>query len=327
MEPGAPPLQLENLPPQGHTLTPAEQAQVQRDRVYRQALRVATLEARWGPAMSTPGVSISLVETGRAKTASGHTLLTWRISGAGFRAGEKLTLVRWPLSEALKTVMGGLVLNAQGIAVCGAAPPAKFAAAPAPAPAANVEAPASGLSAAPTPQIGSSPPPPAAGPPSCADTMQPNQPVRIQATVAPGEAVRVALVGEDRGNRAFTEAVPFPIADTDKGCRLQVLLGLKDADLVVVQGTGFPPNSEVKIIQADTGGKTYTLKSQTNSDGHLAIALMPGITGQPAGGTTIRYAGVVQPPSLTAPAAPQAPDSACAPAVSFRWGQGTYKPE
>lgn len=322
LAPGAPPLQLHNLPTEEHTLTPAEQAQVQRQQAYQAALRIANLTARWGPAMSTPGVAISLVEAGRTKTAAGATQLTYRISGSGFRAGERLNLVRWPLGDSVRPAMSGIVLNAQGIAVCGGPEP--------------VQAPPSAQPA--TSATGSSTPPqqPASQPlpPSCADTLQANQPIEIQATAAPGEAIRVALIGEDRSNGAAAQAVPFPIANTDRSCSLQVLLGMKTADMVVVEGTGFPPNSAIRL-ETVTGTNTRTLNAKTDAAGKMAMAVLPAVAGQTSGTTTVRYAGVVAPttagatPTTTAPATPPAApaDGSCAPAVSFPWGPNSYKPQ
>ena len=320
LAPGAPPLQLQNLPAQEHTLTPAEQAQVKREQAYQAAMRVANLTARWGPGISTPGVSVTLVQTARAKNAAGATQFTYQIAGAGFRAGETLNLVRWPLSEGVQTVMSGLVLNAQGVAVCGASSP--------PGTTGQAATPPSSSSAATAPQPGSAP-----AAPSCAKTMKPNQPVEIQATAAPGEAIRVALIGEDHKNGAATQVIPFPIANTDKSCSLQVLLGMHDADMVVVEGSGLPPSSTVKIVTV-TGTQTHNLNAKTDRGGKLAMIVVPGVAGQTSGTTTVRYAGVVAPAasssSAAAPAASAASapaDAGCSPAVTFRWGAGSYQPQ
>ncbi|MGB6130185.1 MAG: hypothetical protein WBG54_00250 [Acidobacteriaceae bacterium] len=133
LAPGAPPLQLQDLPPDEHTPTPAEAAEQQRQRAYENALRLAALEARWGPQISTPGVAIALAETGRAKTPEGATELTYKITGSGFRPGEHLSLVRWNLGEPMKTLMGDIVLNAGGQAVCASPSPTPSAAPSAPA--------------------------------------------------------------------------------------------------------------------------------------------------------------------------------------------------
>lgn len=328
LAPGAPPLQLRSLPPEEHTLTPAEKAQVQRAQAYRAAVHIAALTARWGPEMSTPGVSATLVQVSRTKTPAGATEFTYQIAGTGFRSGEKLDLVRWPLGGGIQSIMSGLVLNSQGIAVCGTSATAKPGA---------TAAPAAGLSSAPAPQAGTSTPP-ADQAPSCSQTLRLNQPVQFQTAAAPGEAVRAALIGEDHSNGAATQAIPFPIADTEKGCYLQVLLGMKDADMVVLEGNGLPSNAIVKIDKL-SGNQTQILKSRTDPAGHMAMLVLPSVPGQTSGTTTLRYVGVDTPAAPTpqagkAPAANGASQSspapatpACSPAVSFHWGPGSYKPE
>jgi hypothetical protein len=304
----APSLQLENLPPDTHTLTPAEQAQLKQQEAINAALRLAAVEARWGPEMSTPGMSISLVEAGKTKAADGSTQLTYHITGSGFSAGERLTLLRWPLNVSAENVMSGLVLDASGTAVCGA--PLAAAAAPS-APAAD----GSAASAAPK-----------ATAPPCTQTMQPNQPVEIQATVAEGEPIRVALVGDTEKNGAAATTVPFPMENTDQGCRLQVILGVKDAAMVLVEGTGFPPNTALKV-DSTTTGTTRTLHPKTNPDGRMVFAVLPEAKGQDAGQTTVTFAGVMHYPSLETNKNPPAPDPSCKPAVTFAWGKGAYKAE
>lgn len=316
LAPGAPPLHLQDLPPDAHTPTPAEAAEEQRQRAYENAIRLAALQARWGPQISTPGVAIALVETGRTKTSEGTTQLTYKITGSGFRPGEHLSLVRWNLGEPMKTLMGDIVLNAGGQAVCAAPAPAQSAAPNAPA----VPSP----NASPAPQTSATPSRPAAPPPPpCTQTMKPDQPVEIQAVAAPGEAIRVALIGADHSNGAAASAVPFPIVASDKGCSLQVVLATKDADLDLVQGAGFPANSTIKV-ETTTAGQTQTLDSKTNPDGRLVFAVLPAQHGAPSGDTTVRYLGILHTPGEPAPAQP---DPNCAPAVTFHWGQGTYKPQ
>jgi len=265
--------------------------------------------------MDTPGLSIVLTEVRRSKTAEGTTQITYQISGSGFSPDEKLTLVRWPLNGEAAGVMSGVSFDTKGVAVCGAQTQPQSSPSPATP---GASAPAAGS-------------PPAAantgGPaPSCAETMQFHQPVEIQATVAQGEAVRVAVMGNDRKHGAAASAIPFPIANTDKVCKLQVILGMKDGALVLIEGTGFPPNAQTQI-DLITGDNTRRLNSKTNNDGRLVIPLLPGTSGQSSGETTVRFAGMAHPPSLKASDAPAPPDPGCAPSVSFQWGKGTYRTE
>lgn len=331
LEPGAPPLQLQSLTPEPHTLTPAEEARLKQERAYQQAIRVATLEARWGLTMSTPGVSASLVEVGHTKLPSGETMLTYQITGTGFRTGEKLSLIDWPLGEGMKAVMGDIVINAKGTAVCGvaAAPassPTKTAGEAPSAAGATTSSSAPPSLSAPAPQMGSAAPAKKATTPSCGETMQLNQPVEIRTTAGAAQAIRVALVGEDHSNGAATEAVPYPIEDTDQGCSLEVLRVMKNADLVVVQGSGFPVKSTVRVDTL-TNGRTNMLEAHTDAAGRMALAILPARQGKPSGTTTVSYVGMVHAPSLKAPTEPAAPDPSCRPMVTFPWGQGAYPPK
>jgi hypothetical protein len=303
----APPsLQLHDLPPDAHTLTPAEQEQVKQQETIRMALRLASIEARWGPEMSTPGMSVALAEVGRTKAADGTTQLTYHVTGAGFTPGERLTLVRWPLDAGAEHVMSGLTLDSTGTAVCGA-PSAAPAAAPAP-----------------SSQSGAAPAAPAV--PPCTQTLQPNQPLIVQATVADGEPIRVALLGDTEKNGAAVTLVPFPIEKADQGCQLQVILGVKDAAMVLVDGSGFPPNTALKV-DSTTGDSTRTLHPKTNPDGRMVFAVLPEPKGHDAGQTTVTFAGIMHYPSLETDKNPPPADPACKPAITFAWGKGAYKPE
>jgi hypothetical protein len=321
-----PTLHLQDLPPDPHTPTPAEAEQQRQQGALNAAMRLATLEAGWGPGMDSPGLSIALAEVKRTKTTDGSTQITYQITGTGFAPDERLLLVRWPLNSEAQTVMRGIGFGAKGIAVCTA--PAQAAPSPAAAtPDATTPAasPASGLSAAPSPSGGSTPQRTAL-PPNCTDTMQPEQPVEFAVTAAPGEPIRVALMSEDRKHGAANNAIPFPVDNADKGCKLQVVLGMKDAALVLIEGTGFPPNTALKL-DAITGANTRELHPKAAADGRIVVPVLTGAKGQTSGQTTVRFAGVNHTPSLQTSTAPPAPDPDCAPAVSFPWGEGSYKTE
>lgn len=322
----SPTLQLQDLPPDPHTPTPAEAEQQRQQAAINAAMRLATLQAGWGPSMDSPGLSIALAEMKRTKMPEGSTQIRYQITGSGFAPGERLLLVRWPLNSEAQTLMGGIQFDAKGVAVCTAAVPAKApAAAAAPDSTGQSGTPASGLSAAPAPQTGNTPPA-AALPPNCTDTMRPQQPVEIAVTAAPGEAIRVALMSEDRKHGAANNAVPFPVENTDKGCNLEVILGMKDAALVLIEGAGFPPNAPLKL-DVVTGANTRELHPRSAANGQIVVPLLAGAKGQTSGQTTVRFAGVNHTPSLKAPTTPPVPDPECAPAISFPWGAGSYKTE
>jgi hypothetical protein len=332
-QPSAPKLQLQDLPPDPHTPTAAEVEQQHQQAVINAAMRLAMMQARWGPGMDNPGLSMELTETGRVKTPEG-TKITYRIAGTGFTADDRMMLVRWPLNAEATPVMGGINFDAKGVAICSDSPAAQENAAER----STAEQNAAALGAAAHSETGASAAPGAPAPktrnvqpaytppPSCTATMQPQQPVEIQVTAAPGEAVRVALLSPDRKRGAAVSVVPFPVATADKGCKLQVLLSMKDAALVLVDGSGFPPNTPLKI-EAITGDDTRTLHPRTSADGRIVMPLLAGSKGKTSGETTVRFAGVYHQPTLETPKEGAQPDPDCAPSVNFPWGEGSYKVE
>jgi hypothetical protein len=314
---------LQDLPPDPHTPSPAEVEEQHQRAVLNAAMRLASMQAHWGPDMDSPGLTIALKEVRRAKMAQG-TSITYQITGSGFSPDEKLMLVRWPLNSEAQSVMSGLSFDAKGVAVCSEAAPGQPAT-PAPDAPAQAPAPASGLSAAPAPNAGNAPPE-SSLPPSCGITMKPQQPIEIQTTAAPAEAIRVAIMAGDRKHGAAAYAVPFPIESTDKGCKLDVILSMKDAAMVLIEGTGFPPNTPLKL-SATTGTDTRDLHPRTNAEGRIVVPLLTGAKGQTTGETTVKFAGLNRQPTLDTAKEAAQPDVDCAPAVSFHWGEGTYKTE
>jgi len=144
---------------------------------------------------------------------------------------------------------------------------------------------------------------------SCGKTMQANAPVEVKVTAAKGEAVRVGLVTADKKQGAATSAVPFPLSGEDKGCKLQVLLGTKNAELVLIQGDGFNPSTAF-TMGAESFGQKQTINAKPNAQGHFVAAMTPWINGHDNGDTVIYYQS-----------------DACTPTLSFHWGKDTYKTE
>lgn len=330
-----PPLQLRDLPPEPHTPTPAEQAREQQQRILMEVAHLANLQAQWGPAASTPGMSIELKEVGRTKAPDGTTQIAWQITGKGFPADQKLELTRWPLDARPQVLMGGVQLDSQGVAICGAPPlPADGAASDSAQALAQAAGSLKQSGTAPAPAAPSAPAPSSDTPPlppSCAATTKPGQPVEVRSTVAPGEAVRVALVAQSEKDGkpvrvgAETSLVPFPIQASDKGCTLQVIRGMKNAAMVLVEGTGFPANTSMKVDTV-TGAETRAINTTTNANGRFILAALPALEGNDTGDTTIRMGGIIQPPSLETPKTPP-PTLSCDPSLSFHWGKDSYKPQ
>lgn len=266
------PLQLHNLPADPHTPTAEELAAQAAARQRAQIQQLAVAENNWGPKASAPGMSLTLKEISRSATLNG-TQIAYHIMGVGFTPDMKLALVRWPLNGSVTTVMDGIVVNSAGLAVCGE----------------------------PAPNSGSG---------SCSKTMKTNEPVEVTATAAKGEAVRAALIATDKKHGAAVSFVPFPVEATDKGCTLRMLLGTKNAELVLIEGDGFKSGDSTFSAGSESYGVKRPLSALPNADGHFAVAMTAWVEGHDTGDTVV----YVQ-------------SAACTTTLSFHWGKDTYKPE
>jgi len=279
-----PPLQLHDLAPEPHTPTPQELEAQKEARARAQLVKVASAQARWGPPDSATGMSLELKETGRRKTAAG-TEISYEITGKGFTPDMQLTLLHWPLNEPVEQSLSGIVMDAQGIAVCGIA---------APGPAAPTDSAAAKNSVT---------------APSCAKTMKPGTPITITTTAAKGEAVRVALVAADHKHGAAVSYVPFPLEGSDRGCTLKAILGMKDAQFVLLEGEGFKKDATY-TLGLESSGQKYPLHAVISPQGSFITVLTPWAPKHTVGDTVVYYQS-----------------STCSPTVVIHWGKDTYKPE
>jgi hypothetical protein len=278
----APTLQLRDLPPDQHTPTPEELAQQKAAQMRAQLIRIASAQAKWGPAASAQGMALNLKEVNREKTASG-TSITWQLTGVGFTPNMQLTLVRWPLNQNVAPVMSGITVDASGTAICSGTP-----ATPAtPAPDTKTQ-----------PQA-----------PSCTSTTKAGAPVEVTATAAKGEAIRVALVASDQKSGAAVSLVPFPLEGEDKGCKLSVIRGSKDDELVLLKGEGFKQDATY-TLGTEAAGVKHPLNVKLTPQGTFIAAMTPWVPNQESGDTVVYYQSAT-----------------CTPTVSFHWGKDTYKPE
>jgi hypothetical protein len=145
---------------------------------------------------------------------------------------------------------------------------------------------------------------------SCSKTMKANDPVEITTTAAKGEAVRVALVAADKKHGAAVSAVPFPVEATDKGCRLDMTLGTKNAEMVLISGEGFKNNDPTFSAGSETFGEKRPLNAGPSAEGRFTVAMTPWVANHDNGDTVV-----------------YAQSSTCTTTISFHWGKDTYKVE
>jgi hypothetical protein len=139
---------------------------------------------------------------------------------------------------------------------------------------------------------------------TCGDITKPNQPVNLSITVAPGRPVRVGLISQDEAERAFMKNIPLPIRGVDKTCKIEAVTLTQNASMVLIEGSGFPPNADINLRLLNTSDPTPTEgKAKAEADGSYSMTVLPLGQGQAFGTEKIE----VKSPT-------------CNPSLSFEWG-------
>jgi hypothetical protein len=96
----------------------------------------------------------------------------------------------------------------------------------------------------------------AGSPGTCGSAAKPNDEIDFTATPMPGEPVRVGLVSTDGATGVFARIVPVPLRGEDRGCTVDATLLTPHAELVLIEGTGFPANSEL-VLDSESEGERH----------------------------------------------------------------------
>jgi hypothetical protein len=122
-----------------------------------------------------------------------------------------------------------------------------------------------------------------------------------------GEPKRFGLMSDDESHlKGFVEVVPFPNDATDKGCRIESIIGTPNAELIYIRGNGFEPNSEL-IVDSQSYDEKHHDIAKAAADGSFFSAIMPSVLGKKSGTTAFEVKA-----------------KTCSPKLTFSWGEGTY---
>jgi hypothetical protein len=72
---------------------------------------------------------------------------------------------------------------------------------------------------------------------------------------------------------------------TDKGCRLESVIGTPKGELTYVQGSGFEPNEEL-AISGESYGEKNSGAAKAEADGSYFAVALPNVKGKTSGTTT-----------------------------------------
>lgn len=240
------------------------------------AQRLAKFQMAWGPELNSPGATMQLREISREKV-KGQTLVTYRILTTGLPKNSTYNLMTAGFDYVAVSSLDGVTLDDSGQAIC-----------------AGTEG-SCGTREKPN-DLPNGPP---NGPP--------DGPIDLKVSAATGEPKRFGLVSHDHLAKAFLSVVPFPASTTDRGCSLDATLLTPKAEALLIQGSGFQPNSEVRV-QANSAGETHFTTEKTDGKGTFIEVQLPYVEGKSNG--TIRV--TVQ-------------TKTCAPSLDFQWGKDSYK--
>lgn len=90
---------------------------------------------------------------------------------------------------------------------------------------------------------------------------KPSDPIDLVSRPAAGEPLRFGLVSEDGATKVFAKIVPVALRGEDRGCTVEGTLLTPAAELVLIEGSGFPANSELKV-DSDSEGERHSGKRE-----------------------------------------------------------------
>jgi hypothetical protein len=138
------------------------------------------------------------------------------------------------------------------------------------------------------------------------DTVAPDAEYDLGVQAADGEPLRFLLRSADNKVLVPGTLVPYPIQSADKACRLSALLAEPDGEAILIEGNGFPPNSEA-VVRDNSAGEQRQSKKSVDAAGHFQFVELPYVFGKTAGILT---------ETITA--------KGCAVSVTIPWGNGSY---
>lgn len=133
----------------------------------------------------------------------------------------------------------------------------------------------------------------------CAES-QPGDLVSLHFETEPGEPVRVALMAQDNSAKLLAEEMPLPLVAKQGSCTLRAVLLARDAEVVLVEGSGFPTIEPVTITSV-SNGEIRTDSKRTDADGYFLMANLPKIAGVSSGELKMTAWSTGCAPTLTVP--------------------------
>jgi hypothetical protein len=101
-------------------------------------------------------------------------------------------------------------------------------------------------------------------------------------------------------------ATPFPIRSADHGCQLELVRMTPNGELLMLFGSGFPPNQKISL-ESNSAGEEHMSVSQTDAQGNFRKAVLPFVLGKTSGSVQDKVTDGAD----------------CRPSTSTEWGEGS----
>ena len=108
----------------------------------------------------------------------------------------------------------------------------------------------------------------------CSASGKPNDPFEIPWNPIPGEPIRLGLMSADGSVKLYGKLVPIPIRGEDHGCKADATLLTPGAEILSIEGNGFPAGSEI-TMGSGSGPEPRAVKGRADSSGRFLGTVLP----------------------------------------------------
>lgn len=137
--------------------------------------------------------------------------------------------------------------------------------------------------------------------------MTSGSPLDLGVVAAKGEPKRFSLVSDDGQSKVFFYVTPFPVRGANRGCTVEETLLLQHAEAVLIQGSGFPPNSTIHV-RASSEKELQESDLKADDSGDVSTVFLPFVKGKTDGTGTVTLSS-----------------QTCSPSLKYRWGLHSYQ--
>lgn len=135
---------------------------------------------------------------------------------------------------------------------------------------------------------------------TCGAPGKPSGPLEVPWNPLPGEPLRLGLMSADGRLKLYAKLVAAPLRGEDQGCRVEATLLTPGAEMITIEGSGFPTGSEV-IMDSGTEKEPRAVKGNTDSYGRYLSAILPYKQGLPSGTLKVTLKSSKCSPTVTVP--------------------------